>query len=143
LDQVFALVPATYLLKNGEGFQDAPAPGDAYWLILGKAHWRQMFWSLYRLEQADLAKRQRAEVVRTVIQQLVFAYIYFERYCTNTPALAARLKNIIPQLTRLGLLTPQSQRLLNKFAVQYKIDVQPLWKNLTHVPTSNESLARS
>lgn len=143
LNRMFALVPATYMLKDGQGFQDAPAPGDAYWLILGKIHWRQLLWSLPSIEQAALSKRQRSEAVRTAIHHLVLAYVYFDRYCTGTQALEARLKNITPHLVRLGLLTPQSQRQMNKVAGQYKINVQPLWKNLTHVPTINESPARS
>jgi len=143
LDQVFALVPATYVLKNEQGFQDAPASGDAHWLILGKAHWRQMLWSLPSVEQTNLSKRRRAEVVRTALQHLVLAYAYFERYCKDAPALHLRLQRIAEQLIRLGLLSDQSRRIMNKFAAHYGIDVKGIWKHLVHSQTIVESPARS
>lgn len=123
LEQGLALVPKKYTLAASKGFRNAPKPGQAYWLILGKAHLQQGIWALRPLEQDSLTTHIRMEYIHEGIEHFTLAAAYLQRYWPGTTTLNNRLHSMADYLSRVGISTDEAKAQISRVASYYGVDL--------------------
>lgn len=86
-----------FVWSDENGFQNAPEVGEAFWLVLGKAHWQLAQLNLNTLAHSKLIDSQRVALVADILGELALATTYFERFWKDTELLERRLR-LLPQL---------------------------------------------
>jgi len=125
LEQSLSLVPAEYVLVSGQGFQEAPEPGEAYWLILGKAHFQQGLWALQSIDQDTLPGDLRIDRVRKSIEHFALMAAYFQRYWPGTALLSTRLREVVNLIAGAGISRDDVKALIGELAGHYAVDLTP------------------
>jgi tetratricopeptide (TPR) repeat protein len=116
LDRCLKSVPGEYLLNKGEGFGNAPEPGEAYWLILGKVHLRLGLWALQ-----SSGHRFAYDCTQQAIESIAQAAIYFERYWPATEMLNRRLSYMSKCLEEADVASTVARELIENAMADYNI----------------------
>lgn len=125
LKQAVRFVPAEYRLTIGKREHQLPPPGEAHWLILGKAHWQLGVWHIQMNKQQSGHDRQSAKHPQAAIEQLALASVCFVRYWHGTAMLATRLQAIQHQLSQV--VDPETCIIeLQRVAACYDVDLTEL-----------------
>jgi len=80
LERIETLIPEAFKLIAGQGFGDAPEPGEAYWLSLGKVHFWRGVWAFRDLEANNVVAKERDATVERAMAELIEAIAYFQHY---------------------------------------------------------------
>jgi tetratricopeptide (TPR) repeat protein len=123
LQRSLSLVPEGYTLAAGKGFEGAPEPGEAYWLILGKTHQRLGIWALPSNGLANPSHDEWAKKVEAGFQHFALAAAYFERYWPNTIMLSRRLRLMARYLHKSGSDLLEAKQVVNQVATDYAISL--------------------
>lgn len=125
LEKAWRFVPAEYRLKVGKCDNQLPPPGEAYWLILGKAHWQLGVWNVQMKKQQSVHDKQSAKHSQAAIEQLALASVCFARYWHGTAMFATRLQAIRHQLSQV--IDPATSIIeLQRVASRYDVDLTEL-----------------
>lgn len=104
-------------------FRNLPGSGEAYWLILGKAHLQRGIWALQPTEQNKVPTNQRTKYVQQGVEQFTLAAVYFQRYWPGTTALNLRLELMAHHLDRAGLSVNKAKVQIRRLASNYGVDL--------------------
>ena len=129
LDRVEQMIPSEFKLIPGKGFGEAPEPGEAYWLSLGKVHLWRSIWMFRDLDASKVSDNQRQEKQTSAILNLIEAVAYFHRYDeTRSYPLQRTLRYFSDFIQRHHIPTDRVRKLINEFTEKYLIDLKVLFE---------------
>jgi hypothetical protein len=91
LDRILEVTPEPFRLEARKGFPTPPEPGESYWLLLGKVHYRRGTWAFRDIEYGLVAQDNQQKQLEQALRQFIFSAIYFERYWPQSFALEQTL----------------------------------------------------
>ncbi len=118
-----SIVPKNYILIPNQKRKDIPAQGEAYWLILGKTHWREGIRALKSTAKSRVSESRYQEYTQIVIFNFTLAAYYFERYWPETSTNRTRMLLMADQIKALVISKREVKRAIKAVASQYRIDV--------------------
>ena len=123
LKQALSLVPKEYKLTPEKRHKDVPGPGEAFWLILGKAHWQEGLWSLKSITKGSVSERKHREYTQSVIENFTLAAYYFERYWPGTSINNSRLRSMADQILGLSIPVREAKKAVKDVAASNKLEI--------------------
>lgn len=127
LDEVEEAIPATFKLIRGAGFVDAPEPGEAYWLSMGKARMWRGVWIFRDLEEGVISQPERAAQIELAIGQFLESVAYFQRYDESRSYFLNRtLRYFINYMQQQRVAAAKLRKQVDDFTREYNVDLRLL-----------------
>ncbi len=123
LKKALSLVPQEYRMTPHEGSKNAPAHGEAFWLILGKAYWQEGLWRLNTITKSWLSEKKHWEYTQSLIENFTLAAYYFECYSPKTYTNHLRLRSMADQILGLGRPVREVRKVIKSVADNDKIEI--------------------
>jgi tetratricopeptide (TPR) repeat protein len=133
LDQVVDMVPADFHLASGEGFREAPEPGETYWLALGKVHLQRGVWAFRSIERDRPIDAEREEALREGIRHFTFATAYLQRFWPQSFALDNMLRAFAKHLANADPPPEFTREIAREIVEEYKLNLTPLLETIDNV----------
>lgn len=135
--RALSVVPDEFILTMDKGKNFVHAPGEAYWLILGKAYWQEGVWAFKSITKELLPEKKQQEYVEKAIEDFTLAAYYFNQYWPDTSANQMRLHLMVEQIATLRFPVGKMEAAINSVAARYNITVAAFLSML------NNSLSRN
>jgi tetratricopeptide (TPR) repeat protein len=127
LDMVEKLIPEAFKLVPDIGFGDAPEPGEAYWLSLGKVHFWQGVWSFRDLAADRVTSAERELKAAMATTELIEAVAYFQRYDDSRSYLLQRTIRYITDFVQQERIPAQQlHKQIDAYAQTYLLNLRVL-----------------
>lgn len=120
-----------FSLRSSAGFKGAPPQGEFPWLALGKVHLWQGLWLFRDIERGV----KSPEVLPEAFDSLLKAMAYFQRFEPSSYMRERTISNfsMYARQNQSHLSNQEIQKLINKFADKYHVDMHVLKETLTDV----------
>jgi tetratricopeptide (TPR) repeat protein len=133
LEEVLDMVPEAFHLVKGAGFREAPEPGEAYWLSLGKVHLQRGIWSFREVETYSLEVDERDQRVAEGIRYFTLATAYLQRYWPQSFALDNTLRSFANRLAELNPPAELAREIVQQIAGEYILNLNQLLETIDNV----------
>lgn len=123
LNSIEGMVPDTFRLVSGKGFQKTAKPGEAYLLSLGKANLQRGAWIFRRIMQQEMDGRTRERNLREAIWHFAIATAYFQQYWPRSYNLIANSNALARRLQDAKVPAKLARAVVRKVAAEFKVNL--------------------